>query len=212
MRQFLLDTFSDLSKDQQLLEELVAAATVRKISKHEVMIDYGSYIHFVPLVVQGTIKVVRENREGREILLYFLTDGSTCAASFSCCLIRKRSEIRAVAETDATILAIPLASADDWLSRYKVWRDFIMSSYDERLYALIDLVDKLAFANLDENLWDYLQDRASLDPHADYISASHQEIALDLNVSREAVSRLLKKLENRGKVELGRNRIRLLDV
>lgn len=212
MRQFLLDTFPDLSKDQALLDEMMGSASLREIAKDEVMIDYGSYIHFVPLVVRGTIKVVRENREGKEILLYFLSNGSTCAASFSCCLIRKRSEIRAVAETDSTLITIPLNSADEWMSRYKVWRDFIMSSYDERLFALIDLVDKLAFANLDENLWDYLQERSHLNPGNSHIHASHQEIALDLNVSREAISRLLKKLEHQGRLELGRNKIRLLQV
>ncbi len=210
MRQFLVDKFPDLACDQHLLEELVEGASVRKIDKDAVIIDYGSYIQFIPLVVRGTIKIVRENDAGKELLLYFLSDGHTCAASFSCCMVRKRSEIKAVAETDCTIITIPLASADDWLSRYAVWRNFIMNSYDERLFALIDTVDKLAFAKLDEKLWDYLMERAVLGDSAALIQVSHQEIASDLNVSREAVSRLLKKLENQGKVALGRNKIKIL--
>ena len=210
MEQFLKDKFPDLVKDQHLFADLLGAAAVRNIAKGEVIIDYGSFIRFVPLVVQGLIKVIRENQDGREVLLYFLAGGDTCAATFSCCMVRKRSEIKAIAEEDSTIIMIPLESADEWMGTYAVWRNFIMNMYDDRLFALIDAIDKLAFAKLDEKLWDYLQDRVHI-THKKEQELSHQEIAYDLNVSREAISRLLKKLEQQGKVEIHRSKIKIID-
>ncbi len=206
MKQYLESNFPQLTKDQALLKELVEQGEIRSFAAGETIIDYGSYIRFVPLVLDGIIKVVRENEEGKEVLLYFLNDGDTCAATFSCCLVRKRSEVKAIAEDNAMVLMIPLESADRWMGRYTVWRNFVMDMYDERLFALIDTIDKLAFASLDEKLWDYLENRTLLG-QANTIEISHQEIASDLNVSREAVSRLLKKLEKMNRITLGRNRI-----
>lgn len=198
--------FPQLTKDQSFLDELAQQSEIRSFDNGETIIDYGSYIRFVPLVLSGVIKVVRENEEGKEVLLYFLNGGDTCAATFSCCLIRKRSEVKAIAEENAVVLMIPLESADRWMGNYSVWRNFVMDMYDERLFALIDTIDKLAFASLDEKLWDYLENRSLLS-QGQSIEISHQDIASDLNVSREAVSRLLKKLEKMGKIVLGRNRI-----
>jgi CRP/FNR family transcriptional regulator len=206
MEQYIKDLFPELADDVALIDSIVKNSSVKKVSKGEILIDYGAYIHFVPLVVKGLIKIIRENSDGREVLLYFLSEGNTCAASFSCCMIQKRSEIKAIAEEDSVIIAIPLQAADEWMSKYASWRNFVMGMYDQRIFAMIDTIDKLAFAKLDEKLWDYLQDRVMISgPIIDNVS--HQEIAQDLNVSREAVSRLLKKLEQQGKLEIHRNKL-----
>lgn len=210
MQQFLKDLFPDLAPDQELIEEIERRSSVREVEKGTIIIDYGSYIHFVPLVVRGLVKVMRENSDGKEVLLYFLSGGSTCAATFSCCMIRKRSEVKAIAEEDTTIIMIPLEAADEWMGKYTKWRNFVMSMYDQRLFAMIDTVDKLAFSKLDEKLWDYLTERVLYtDNHT--VEVSHQEIADDLNASREAISRLLKKLENQDKIKIHRNKIELLE-
>ncbi len=210
MREYLRDQFAELAKDQSLLDEIADRATVKQPARGTVMIDYGDYMKFVPLVVKGLLKIMRENDQGKEVLLYFLSGGSTCAATFSCCLVRKRSEIKAMVEEDATIIMIPLEAADRWMSTHKVWRDFVMNMYDERLFAMIDLVDRLAFARLDEKLLDYLKDRQIMQGTR-VLDVSHQSIAIDLNASREAISRLLKKLEQQGRVRIGRNQIELLE-
>ena len=212
MRDFLIRMFPELAKDQKLLEEIIFRSSVRKVNKGDIIIDYGSYIKFVPLVVDGLLKIVRENEEGKEVLLYFLTGGNTCAASFSCCMVQKRSEVKAIAEEDTTIITIPLQAADEWMGKYAVWRNFVMNMYDQRLFDMIDTIDKLAFAKLDEKLWQYLEDRSYITGSNVLQDISHQEIASDLNVSREAISRLLKKLEQQGKVTLARNRVTLHEV
>ena len=206
MKQYILDLFPELAVETELLESLVRPASLKKVNKGDVLIDYGSFIQFVPLVVKGLIKIIRENDEGKEVLLYFLSEGNTCAASFSCCMIRKRSEIKAVAEEDSLIIAIPLQAAEEWMGKYPTWRNFVMNMYDQRIFAMIDTIDKLAFAKLDEKLWDYLQERVFITGNV-LDNLSHQEIANDLNVSREAVSRLLKKLEQQGKLEIHRSKI-----
>lgn len=210
MQQFLKDLFPELAPDQELIEEIERRSSVREVEKGTIIIDYGAYIHFVPLVVKGLVKVMRENSDGKEVLLYFLSGGSTCAATFSCCMVRKRSEVKAIAEEDTTIIMIPLEAADEWMGKYTKWRNFVMSMYDQRLFAMIDTVDKLAFSKLDEKLWDYLTERVLYtDNHT--VEVSHQEIADDLNASREAISRLLKKLENQEKIKIHRNKIELLE-
>ena len=210
MEKYIKDLFPELAQDISLIDSIVRNSSVKKVAKGDILIDYGAYIQFVPLVVKGLIKIIRENDAGKEVLLYFLSEGNTCAASFSCCMIRKRSEIKAVVEEDSVIIAIPLQAADEWMAKYPSWRNFVMGMYDERIFAMIDTIDKLAFAKLDEKLWDYLEERKLIGGSI-LKDISHQEIAQDLNVSREAISRLLKKLEQQGKIEIYRNRLVVLE-
>ena len=195
--------------DPGLLKDLAISAVEKNVQDGDILIDYGEEIKFVPLVLEGTIKVNRQSDEDHEIFLYYLMGGDTCAASFSCCMIRKRSEIIAIAEEDSRILMVPLQKADQWMSEYATWRNFIFSMYDVRMFSMIDTIDRLAFTNLDEQLIDYLEKKSSV-LNTVTIESTHQQIAYDLNVTREAVSRLLKKLENDGKVRLERNKIHML--
>lgn len=201
-------SFPQFAEDEQLLAEFDSSIQVRSFKKGRLIIDYGALIKFVPLVLDGVVKVLRENEDEKEVLLYFLEGGHTCAATFSCCMIKKRSEIKALADTDCRIAFIPVALANRWMSDYNVWRDFVFSVYDQRLFSMIDTIDRLAFTKLDEQLLDYLEARARLSPNR-IIECSHADIARDLTASREAISRLLKKLEEQGVVELGRNKITL---
>lgn len=209
MEEFIIDLFPQLAENEDLVKSIVKSASVRKVPKGTIMIDYGDHMKFVPLVVKGLMKIIRENDRGNEVLLYFLAEGNTCAASFSCCMIRKRSEIKAVAEEDSVVITIPLDAAEKWMEKYQAWRNFVMEMYDERIFAMIDTVDRLAFAKLDEKLWDYLQDRVLISGRV-LENLSHQEIANDLNASREAISRLLKKLEQQKKLEIHRSKLVVL--
>ena len=197
-------------QDFALLQVIVDYGQILKAKEGKVIIEYGAQITYVPMVLSGTIKVSRQDENDHELFLYYLTGGDSCAASFSCCLIQKRSEIMAVAEEDSTLLMIPLIYADQWMGKYSEWRNFIFNMYDQRLFSLIDTIDRLAFAKLDEQLMDYLE-RKSMALNSSLIETTHQSIAMDLNVTREAVSRLLKKLEHSGKLKLGRNKIQLLE-
>eukprot|EP00903_Cladosiphon_okamuranus_P000471 g469.t1 len=176
----------------------------------EIIMDYDSYVKLVPLIIKGSIRVNKEDDlDGREILLYFLSAGDTCSMSFSCCMMNKRSVIRTEAVEDTSLIGIPIKYVDQWMSKYQSWKNFVMLSYDNRLIELVKVIDSIAFNNMDDRLREYLQARAE-STGSQLIQATHQEIANDLNASREAISRLLKKLENIGVVKLGRNQVELL--
>ena len=125
-------------------------------------------------------------------------------------MIQKRSEIIAISEENSKVLMIPMELANEWISKYKSWREFVFTMYDDRMFSMIDTIDRLAFSNLDQQVLEYLEQKYFA-TGKDVIDTTHQQIAVDLNVSREAISRLLKKLENSGKVKLGRNKIQLIE-
>ncbi len=206
---FVKDHFTELS-EPSLQEGIASAGVIREFKEGEVIMNFGSFVKGVPLVVKGSIKVVREDEEdNREVLLYFLKAGETCSMSFSCCMMEKRSDIRTTAEDDSKIIIIPIKYANDWMSTYPSWRNFVMRSYDSRMQELVKTLDSIAFKKMDERLWDYLMKRSKAH-NAKSIHSTHQEIANDLNASREAISRLLKQLEKKGSIALERNKIVLL--
>lgn len=205
IRSLLLKNFPEIA-ERPLQEEIVQTGRLMSFRAGELIMDFASYVRMVPLVVSGSIKVVREDPDGRELLLYYLQPGESCSMSFTCCMMNKKSEIRTVAEEDTEMIAIPVRYMDEWMSKYQSWKNFVMRSYDRRMVELVRTIDDIAFKKMDERLLQYLEKKASLNRSKE-ISATHQEIAYDLNASREAVSRLLKQLEKEGRVKLGRNKI-----
>lgn len=208
VKDLIIRHFPQLS-EAELIEEIGNIGVLYRYKAGEVIMDFGSYIRMVPLLIEGSIKVVREGEDGNELFLYYLNAGEACSMSFTCCMMDKQSVIRTTAEDDTVLIGIPVKYADQWLSKYKSWRNFVMLSYDNRMYELVLTIDNIAFRKMDERLLDYLQKKAAANNSQD-IQTTHQEIAYDLNASREAISRLLKQLENMGHVELGRNRIKIL--
>lgn len=193
-----------------LQEDIATVGKLIEYKEGQVIMNFGSYVKGVPLLVKGSIRVVREDKEeDKEMLLYFLRAGETCSMSFSCCMADKQSDIRTTAEDDSTIIAIPIKYVNDWMSKYASWRNFVMSSYDSRMQTLVKTLDSIAFRKMDERLWEYLLKRSEAHD-SKIIHSTHHKIANDLNASREAVSRLLKQLEIKGKVVLERNKIRIL--
>ncbi len=196
-------------EESELINEIAANGKLIPVKTGDTLMDYGDFINLVPLVVKGVLKVNREDENGNEIFLYFIQGGQSCTMSFSCCIRKKRSEIRATVEDDALIIGVPVELVDAWLSKFQSWKNFIMDSYDARMNELIYAIDSIVFTKMDERLVRYLEDKSfALDTKI--IHTTHQDIATDLHASREAISRLLKKLEKEGTVKLGRNKIELL--
>ena len=195
--------------EKELQEEIATLGNIIHFKAGELIMDFGSYIKLVPLVVTGSIKVVRQDEEGHELFLYYLEAGQTCSMSFTCCMMNKKSIIRTTAEDDTTLIGIPIKYVDKWMSDYQSWKNFVMLSYDNRMTELVKTLDSIAFKQMDSRLLEYLKKRAKA-TQSNIIHSTHQEIAYDLNASREAISRLLKQLEKLGKVELSRNQIALL--
>ncbi len=196
--------------EKALQEEIAEVGKLMHFRAGEIIMDFKSYIKMVPLIITGSIKVSREDDlEGREMILYFLNGGDTCSMSFTCCMMNKRSAIRTEAVEDTTLIGIPIKYVDSWMTKYQSWKNFVMLSYDNRMIELVKVIDSISFESMDIRLKKYLEARKN-STGSELIKATHQEIAYDLNASREAISRLLKKLEHMGEVELGRNQIRLL--
>ena len=195
--------------EPELLVEIDKVGIPKSIPQGEKIMDIGQSITAMPLLFDGAIKILREDEDGDELLLYFLEKGDTCAMTFTCCLGSGTSEIRAIAETDIEMLMIPISCMDKWMKEYQSWRKFVLDSYHERMSELLETVDSIAFLRMDERLMKYLKDKAMV-THDDVIHTTHQEVAHDLHTSRVVVSRLLKKLENDGKIQLQRNAIKVL--
>ncbi|MFY8187894.1 MAG: Crp/Fnr family transcriptional regulator [Flavobacterium sp.] len=195
--------------EEALLTEIEKVAVLKDFIEGDVLIDFGDFITSMPLLLSGAIKILREDFEEGELLLYFIERGDTCAMSMACCMGHTKSEIRAVAETKGKVVMLPVAKMEEWLGKYKSWRNFVFNSYNNRLKEMLTAIDNLAFMNMNERLWHYLSEKAKINQTQEIFS-THQEIAYDLNTSRVVVSRLLKELENRGKIKLNRASIVLL--
>lgn len=197
--------------ENKLLEEIDKIAVYKRFKANTTIIDTNSYIASIPLLLSGAIKILREDKNGDELVLYYLERGDTCAVTLSCCMGQTKSKIRAVTENDVTLLMIPKEKMGDWLSKYSSWQEFILQSYHNRLEEFIEAVDTIAFLNMDQRLLKYLKDKALVN-HSDTINVTHQEIANDLHTSRVVISRLLKSLENQFKISLQRNQITMLEL
>ena len=194
--------------ETNLLAEIEKKGTIREVKKGDILVDLGEQIKFIPLIIKGSVKVVREDENGDELLLYFVDYGNTCAMTLNCCMKNTKSEIRAVCEIDTTLIMIPSNLMDLWLSQYKTWRVFILSNFQNRLNELLKAIDSVTFMKLDERLERYLNEKV-LSQKNNILKITHLEIATDLNSSRVVISRLLKKMEKNGSLLLGRNTIQM---
>jgi CRP/FNR family transcriptional regulator len=197
--------------EKELLKEILQVGVYKKLPEGAELIDIGSRITFMPLVISGAIKILREDEKGDELVLYFIEQGDTCAMTITCCLGASKSEIRAVAETEVELLMIPIEKIANWMNTYKTWQNFVLQSYQERMQELLEAVDTIAFLNMDERLLKYLKDKAIVNKN-EVIQVTHKEIANDLHTSRVVISRLLKALENKGEIQMNRNQIHLLNI
>ncbi|MDO6490837.1 MAG: Crp/Fnr family transcriptional regulator [Cellulophaga sp.] len=197
--------------EKELLQEILEVATYKEVPEGFKMIEIGDYVKSMPLLVSGAIKILREDKDGDELLLYYLEKGETCTMTMACCMGHKKSEIRAIAETNAKLIMVPIEKMEIWTSKYKSWRDFVFESYHNRINELLQTVDSVAFLNMDQRLLNYLKEMSRVTKSIT-INKTHQEIAYDLHSSRVVISRLLKKLEKLGKIELHRNSLKIINL
>jgi CRP/FNR family transcriptional regulator len=166
----------------------------------------GDYIKAFPMVLSGCLRVVRISEEGNELLLYYLNQGEICSMALTCCMGLQKSNIRMIAEEDSYVLTIPVDKPEKWMSEYRSWKEFMMYSYKKRFDELLDTIDSIAFMKLDERLIRFFKDRFRSTAKTIY-PGTHQDIALQLNTSREVVSRLLRNLERKKLVITERNSV-----
>ena len=205
-----LDKLTDIF-EPKLLQELQQFGTIQYFKEGDLIMDYGKYIRMMPIILKGTVKVYRLDENGNEILLYYLSSSESCSMAYSCCIEAKKSEVKAIAEDDVELIAIPHIKLDEWLCTYPSWKNYIMRSFNERFIELLKSIESIAFHKLDDRLIAYLKEKQRL-TGSRVIKASHHLIADELATSRVVISRLLKQLENSRKIILYRNEIKLLPL
>jgi CRP/FNR family transcriptional regulator len=210
MRERLQEAYGYIFKDA-LIEEIHQVGICKTFKKDDVIIEIGDFLKSMPLMITGAIKVLREDDDGDELLLYFLERGDTCAMTLTCCIGSAKSEIRAVAESDTELLMIPVQKMEEWTAKYTSWRHFVFQSYQDRLSEMLDTVDTIAFMKMDERVMKYLRDKAKIN-RDEKLKVTHQQVAYDMHTSRVVISRILKKLELDHKIKLHRNAIEVIDL
>ncbi len=195
--------------EPELIQEIQDFGILQTFSEGELIMDYGKYIRMMPIVLKGTVKVLRLDEDNNEILLYYLSSSESCSMAYSCCVEAKKSEVKAMAEDDVELIGIPHTKLDEWLCKYPSWKNYVMRSFNERFIELLKSIESIAFHKLDERLIAYLKEKKRLSGSS-VIKASHNIIADELATSRVVISRLLKQLENNKKIILYRNEIKLM--
>lgn len=193
-----------------LLDAIVAEGRFIEVPKGHTIMDVGDPIPGLPLLMKGAIKILRVDEQDDEMLLYFLESGDSCAMTLGSFYGEKKSEIRAVAEQDCAFVIVPLDKVYDWTGEHRDFRRFVFESFNTRLREMVEALDSLAFLDLSGRLGKYLRDRVMVNGSTS-LSTTHAEIAADLHTSRVVVSRILKQLEQDGRIEIHRNRIEVLD-
>lgn len=196
--------------EKELINEICQSGKLRAFKEDVEIIDIGMKITDMPLVISGSIKIMTKDKEGDELLLYYLELGDTCAVTLTCCTTKAKSTVRAITETEAEILFIPVEKMEEWMIKYKSWRNYVLDSYNTRLNEMVASIDNIVFHSMEERLEKYIKDKAWIAKSATLIM-SHQDIANDMHSSRVAVSRLMKKLERNGIIKQHRNKIVVVD-
>ncbi|MBK9389888.1 MAG: Crp/Fnr family transcriptional regulator [Bacteroidetes bacterium] len=197
-------TFPFLEKE--LVSEIDKASALLELKSDESILSEGDYIKSFPMVISGCLRVVRLSDDGNELLLYYLNSGEICSMALTCCMGLQKSRIKMIAEEDSVLLTIPVNMPEKWMSDYKSWKEYMMYSYRHRFDELLDTIDSIAFMKLDERLIRFFEERFSSTGKTIF-PGTHQDIAEQLNTSREVISRLLRNLENKKLVITERNSV-----
>lgn len=191
--------------EEGLYKEILKHGTIKEVKAGEILLKVGQTIRSTMLIIDGLVKLYREDDEGKEFFIYHLDAGQACSLSMVCGAKHETSEVLAKTLTNVTMLAIPLEYMEQWMSKYKSWYQFVITSYRNRFEELLKTIDAIAFSGMDERLEYYL--KKQVEKLGKNLKITHQEIASDLNSSREVVSRLLKKMEAKNWLTIHRNSI-----
>jgi CRP/FNR family transcriptional regulator len=201
-----LDNIIEFKSSPKIKEALSAYGIPKHFKEGEVILAEDAYIKAIPIVTSGSIRVMRTDEDGREILLYYIRVGESCIMSFLGGIHNDTSKVKAIAEEDSEVLFIPIDKIGSLINEYPEWLDYIFRLYHQRFEELLEVVNAVAFKKLDERLLDFIKKKCELTKsHTLYVT--HEQLAGELGTARVVVSRLLKRMEEEGLVKLGRNKI-----
>lgn len=190
----------------ELKEQIIKNSILKHFKAGEVILNENASIGSIPIIGSGTIRVIRTDEDGKEILLYYLKAGESCIMSFLGGIHNDTSKVRAEVEEDADIYFLPINKVILFIKEYPQFLEYIFKLYHKRFEELLEVINAIAFKKVDERLLLLLKKKADLQG-SNVIHVSHEQLANELATARVVVSRLLKQLEEDGWVELGRNKI-----
>ena len=193
-----------------LLEEMQQVGNYMEMKAGGYLMRPGGFIRFVPIILKGSVKIMRQDNDGKEVLLYYISSMDSCAMSLTCCVQGRTSEIIAQVEEDVELISLPYEMVDEWLCKYTSWKNFVFSTYQKRFDDMLETIDCIAFNKLDQRLLSLIKKKIEITGGKRILYSTHEELANELATSREVVSRLLKQLEKVDRVRLSRNKIELL--
>ncbi len=195
----------------ELVDDLANNAQYLKVPSETRLLEAGAYIKVIPLVLSGSVKVFRQDEEGREALLYYILAGQSCAMTITSCMRREKSTLKAITQEETELLALPSQFLYDLNKQYPSWQNFVYETFNGRFNEVLEALDNVIFHKMDDRLANYLTTKSST-LGARILKISHQEIADDLATSREVISRLLKQFEKRGLLAMQRGQIELVTL
>lgn len=204
-----LDQITEFKSSPELVEKLYKYSIKKNYEAGSVILNENSHIRSIPIVTKGMMRVIRTEEDGKEILLYYIQAGESCIMSFLGGMHNETSKVRAEVEEDAEILFLPMDKVSLFIKEYPQWLDYIFRLYHKRFEELLEIINAIAFKKVDERLLNLLKKKAEI-AQSQTIQITHEQLANELGTARVVVSRLLKQLEENGKVQLGRNKISLI--
>lgn len=200
---------SELPLEEELIHELETRCQVATVGSQVVLAESGKYMKVIPVVLDGSIRVYRNDYElDREILLYYISNGQTCMMSIVASFAQIKSQVHAITQRESELLLIPTDKVRDWQIRFPKWNQFIIQTFLNRYTELLDTINDLSFKHIDERLYNYLIQYHHRQGD-EKVKLTHQKLANELGTTRVVVSRILKDLEKKGQVQLSRGEIRL---
>lgn len=203
-----LQDIIEFRASEKMIGELKKVGSIKKLNEGDVLIQENHRIHFIPIILSGSVRVYQTDDDYKEILLYYLKEGDTCIMSYMSGLYNDVSKLKAVANEKSEVLLLPVDKAGMLMKNYPDWIEYILRIYHQRFEELLDVVNAVAFKKMDERLLNFLKKESEMRGTID-LKITHEELANELGTARVVISRLLKQMEKEGLVELGRNRITL---
>jgi CRP/FNR family transcriptional regulator len=201
-----LDKILEFKYTPEINEKLIDYGFTKTFAEGDVILNENAYIKAIPIVMSGSIRVMRTDDDDREILLYYIKAGESCIMSFLGGIHQDTSKVKAIAEEPTEILFVPIDKVNLLIKDYPEWLDYIFRLYHKRFEELLDVVNAIAFKKLDERLLDFIKKKCAINENKTLV-ITHEHIANELGTARVVVSRLLKQMEQEGLVTLGRNKI-----
>lgn len=189
--------------EEELYDELLQHANIKNIPAGTTILQAGQPIRSMMMVLDGIVKLYQQDEDNDEYFIYHIEPGQACAVSMVCSYKQEKSQVTAKSVTDVVLLTVSLHLMDKWLQRYKSWHYFVIRTYRSRYEELLRTISEIAFRNMDERLEFYL--KRQVKQFGKHVKLTHQDIANDLNSSREVISRLMKKMEKNGWIKIHRN-------